>query len=84
MNMLREKPFGKLLSLLVAIAFAAFMSFNVFAAEAGTVELKQSGKQAEIILTFPQAAKEEIASLQISLSAVLGSEGAATEFVPDT
>lgn len=84
MNMLREKPFGKLLSLLVAIAFAALMSFNVFAAEAGTVELKQSGKQAEIILTFPQAAKEEIASLQISLSAVLDSEGAAPEFVPDT
>ena len=58
MNMLREKPFGKLLSLIVAIAFTALMSFNVFAAEAGTVELKQSGKHAEIILTFPQAAKE--------------------------
>lgn len=84
MNMLREKPFGKLLSLLVAIAFTALMSFNVFAAEAGTIELKQSGKHAEIILTFPQAAKEEIASLQISLSAVLGSEEAAPEFVPDT
>ena len=84
MNMLREKPFGKLLSLIVAIAFTALMSFNVFAAEAGTVELKQSGKHAEIILTFPQAAKEEIASLQISLSAVLGSEEAAPEFVPDT
>ncbi len=84
MNMLREKPFGKLLSLIVAIAFTALMSFNVFAAEAGTIELKQSGKHAEIILTFPQAAKEEIASLQISLSAVLGSEEAAPEFVPDT
>lgn len=82
MNILRKKPFGKLLSLLVTALFTVISSINVFAAEAQTIELKQNGEQAEIILTFPQAAKEEISSLQISLSADLGTGGTAAEFVP--
>lgn len=89
MNMLKEKPFFTklLLPWFTALAvLAAFFGFigttSVYAAEAQTVKLRVNGDQAEIILDFPEAAKEEIASLQLSLSVYLSSENAEAEYVP--
>lgn len=89
MNMFKEKHFFKKLILPTFTAFAAFIGFtgfcaaNVYAAETQTVQLKESGNEAEIILTFPEAAKEEISSLQISLSVSASPNGANVEFVPN-
>lgn len=86
MNMLKERRFFiKLLPILAMFfAFSCFGAINVFAAEARKVQLTGSGSDVEIILTFPEAAKEEIASLQMSLSVSLSSGSGKVEFVPNS
>lgn len=47
------------------------------------IELTANGSEARITLDFPQAAAEEIASLQLSLSVGVSSDKAEIEFIPD-
>lgn len=60
------------------------LSLTVSAAAGNKIELKAGGSEAQLILDFPQAAAEETASLQISLSVTTDSDGARIEFVPDS
>lgn len=60
------------------------LSLAVSAAAGNKIELKANGSEALLILDFPQAAAEEIASVQISLSVRTDSDGARIEFVPDS
>lgn len=60
------------------------LSLTVSAASGNKIELKAGGSEAQLILDFPQAAAEETASLQISLSVTTDSDGARIEFVPDS
>lgn len=89
MNIFKEKHFFKELIVPMAASFALFFGIvglsasEVFALDTQTVRLTKSGNEAEIILTFPEAAKEEIASLQISLSVSASPSSADVEFVPD-
>lgn len=68
----------------VAVALLCCMTAlgaNVFAAFAEQrIELKANGGEAQLVMDFPQAAAEEIASMQISL---VISSGADVEFIPD-
>lgn len=49
-----------------------------------TVELSANGRVAQLVMDFPQAAAEEIASMQISLVITPSSDSADIEFVPDS
>lgn len=61
------------------------LGISVFAeSEAQFVELSANGSEAQLVMDFPQAAAEEIASMQISLVVSLSSSGAEIEFVPDS
>lgn len=89
MNKFKEKHFFKELIVPTAASFALFFGIvglsaaEVSALDTQTVRLTKSGNEAEIILTFPEAAKEEIASLQISISVSASPSSANVEFVPD-
>lgn len=48
-----------------------------------SVELNAKGSEAELVMDFPQAAAEQIASMQISFD-ISSSDGAAVEFIPDS
>lgn len=72
----------KSLAVLTAICCIMALTLTVFAAQTQKIELKASGSEAEVILTFPQAAAEEIASLQIALSVTANSDNATIEFIP--
>lgn len=76
--------FKKSLAVLTAICCIMALTFTVFAEQTQKIELKASGSEAEVILTFPQAAAEGIASLQIALSVTANSDDAAIEFIPDS
>lgn len=54
------------------------------ASSAQTVELGANGSEAELVMDFPQAAAEEIASMQISLVVSASSDSAEIEFIPDS
>lgn len=57
---------------------------DVFAASSvQTVELTANGSEAQLVMDFPQAAAEEIASMQISLVITPSSDSADIEFIPD-
>ncbi|MDE7360455.1 MAG: hypothetical protein K2N38_00800 [Oscillospiraceae bacterium] len=57
---------------------------GVFAASSTqTVELTANGSEAQLVMDFPQAAAEKIASMQISLVITLSSDSADIEFIPD-
>ncbi|MEZ3439856.1 MAG: FIVAR domain-containing protein [Oscillospiraceae bacterium] len=49
-----------------------------------TVELNAKGSEAQLVMDFPQAAAEEIASMQISLVVSPSSDNADIEFVPES
>lgn len=75
----------KALSAAVVILCCIFaLSLTVSAAAGNKIELKAGGSEAQLILDFPQAAAEETASLQISLSVTTDSDDARIEFVPDS
>lgn len=73
-------------SVITAVILCCIMVLNitVFAAADQKIEFKASGSDAEIILTFPQAAAEEIASLQIALTVTANSDNAKIEFIPNS
>ena len=60
------------------------LTLNASAAVSNKIELKASGSEAKLTLDFPQAAAEEIASMQISLSVSASSSRAEIEFIPDS
>lgn len=47
------------------------------------VELNADGSEARLVMSFPQAAAEKIASMQISLDISTSADGADIEFIPD-
>lgn len=77
-----RKNCGALFGILsVIIALILLFSVKAYAAGSQTVMLTASGDRAEIVLNFPQAAAEEISSLQISLRVSVNSDQAMVEFV---
>lgn len=69
----------------VILCCAMALGTSVFAASSvQTVELNANGSEAQLIMDFPQAAAEEIASMQISLVISPSSDSADIEFVPDS
>lgn len=84
-----DKPaalkFKKTLSAIAVILCCMIaMTITASAAANNKTELKASGSEAQLILDFPQAAAEEIASMQISLSVTTNSKSAEIEFIPDS
>lgn len=73
-------------SVITAVILCCIMILNitVFAAADQKIELIANGSDAEVILTFPQAAAEEIASLQIALTVIANSDNAKIEFIPNS
>ncbi|MCH5196423.1 MAG: hypothetical protein J1F28_06900 [Oscillospiraceae bacterium] len=86
--MIRYKPKAFGLIAFITALMLCVMSVTVLAAEAGTIELKANGSEALLIMDFPQAAAEEIASMQLSLSISMtgasSSSGADIEFAFDS
>lgn len=74
-----------LIAVIMALLYCVTaLGTGVFAASsAQTVELIANGSEAQLVMDFPQAAAEEIASMQISLIITPSSGGADIEFVPD-
>lgn len=72
----------KSLAILTAICCIIALNLTVFAAQTQKIELRANGSEAEVILTFPQAAAEEVSSLQIALSVTVNSDNATIEFIP--
>ncbi|MCM1059807.1 MAG: hypothetical protein NC452_05890 [Eubacterium sp.] len=76
--------FKKSLGAIAAAVFCVLaMTLTVFAADVQKIELVPDGGEAEIILTFPQASAEAIASLQIALRVTADSGDIRAEFIPD-
>ncbi len=73
--------YGLLAVVTALMCCAAALGTGVFAAAAQSVKLSANGGEAVLVMDFPQAAAEEIASMQISL---VVSGGADVEFVPDS
>ncbi|MCH5208269.1 MAG: hypothetical protein J1F04_05250 [Oscillospiraceae bacterium] len=86
--MIRYKPKAFELIAFITALMLCVMSMTVSAAETGTIELKANGGEAQLIMDFPQAAAEEIASMQLSLSISMtggsSASGADVEFVFDS
>lgn len=86
--MIRYKPEAFGLIAFITALMLCVMSVTVSAAEAGTIELKANGSEALLIMDFPQAAAEEIASMQLSLSISMtgasSSSGSDIEFTFDS
>lgn len=76
---------GRLIAVVtVLLCCVMALGTGVFAAlSAQTVELSVNGGEAQLVMDFPQAAAEEIASMQISLIVTPSSGSADIEFVPD-
>lgn len=76
-----RKNRGVLIWLISFAAALVLFSVKSDASEAQSVMLTASGDRAEIALNFPQAAAEEISSLQISLRVSVNSDKARVEFI---
>ena len=70
------------MALLCCVTALGTVVFAVSSAQ--TVELSANGSAAQLVMDFPQAAAEEIASMQISLVITPSSDSADIEFVPDS
>ncbi len=81
---LREKGLRAIAIVIAVLCCLMTLGTRAFAdPETQTLELDASGSEARLIMDFPQAAAEKIASMQISL-VVLPSSGADIEFIPDS
>lgn len=60
------------------------LTLNAAAEEGGSVRLEASGSEAVLELCFPQAAVEEISSMQMAVGIKVNSNGADLEFIPDS
>lgn len=79
---------GKIKKMLGAAALAACClmptSLSVSAAESNEIKLEASGSEASLELYFPQAAAEDISSMQVSVSVRADSDSVDLEFIPDS
>lgn len=60
------------------------LTLGVSAAESNEIKLEANGSEASLELYFPQAAAEEISSMQVSVSVIAGSDSVDLEFIPDS
>lgn len=60
------------------------LTLNAYAAESNEIRLESNGGEAVLELYFPQAAAEEIASMQVSVSVKANSDSVDLEFIPDS
>lgn len=78
---------GKIKKALAAAALAVCVCMTptlAVSAADNEIRLEANGSEAVLELCFPQAAAEEIASLQVSVSVRASSDGVNMEFVPDS
>ena len=79
---------GKIKKMLTAAALIVCcimpLSIGVSAAENNEIELEANGSEASLELYFPQAAAEETASMQVSVSVRASSDNVDLEFIPDS
>lgn len=66
------------------IFFGMSLTLNVSAAENNEIRLESNGGEAVLELYFPQAAAEEISSMQVSVSVKANSDSVDLEFIPDS
>lgn len=81
---LRSELAGLIAVVMALLCCVTALGTGTFAATAAqTVELSANGDEARLVMDFPQAAAEEIASMQVSLIVTPSSGSADIEFVPD-
>ena len=78
----KHRVLGLVTAFITALMFC-FTALTVSAADDQTVELKLSGTDAQLVMTFPQAAAEQISSMRISLK-IAASASAKITFVPNS
>ena len=83
---IKKLPAGKIKVLLTAVMTACMiLQGTVVSAEnSNEITLSASGNEAGIELYFPQAAAEEIASMQISVKVTAAVQGTDLEYIPDS
>lgn len=83
---IKKLPAGKIKVLLTAVMTACMiLQGTVVSAEnSNEITLSASGNEAGIELYFPQAAAEEIASMQISVKVTADVQGTDLEYIPDS
>lgn len=83
---IKKLPAGKIKVLLTAVMTVCMILQGtvVSAADSNEITLSASGNEAGIELYFPQAAAEEIASMQISVKVTADVQGTDLEYIPDS
>lgn len=83
---IKKLPAGKIKGLIVSVMTACMILQGtvVSAADSNEITLSASGNEAGIELYFPQAAAEEIASMQISVKVTADVQGTDLEYIPDS
>ena len=92
MSMLNRKSVGisagimkkMLCAAAVMICCIMPLTFSASAAEVNEIKLEANGSEASLELYFPQAAAEEIASMQVSVYVTASSDSVDLEFIPDS
>lgn len=67
----------------LTVLWCMLLPLNASAAENNEIRLESNGGEAVLELYFPQAAAEEIASMQVSVSVKANSDSVDLEFIPD-
>lgn len=75
---------GKLRKAALVICCIMLLTLNVSAASNNEIKLEADGSEATLELYFPQAAAEETASMQVSVSVKANLDGVDLEFIPDS
>lgn len=75
---------GTICAALLSVLWCMLLPLNASAAESNEIKLESNGGEAVLELYFPQAAAEEISSMQISVSVKAGSGSVDPEFIPDS
>ncbi|MCM1024226.1 MAG: hypothetical protein NC395_09230 [Prevotella sp.] len=73
----------KIINTALIFCCAAAMTFTASAVSGNEIKLEANGSEAALELYFPQAAAEETASMQLSVSVNAGSDAVNVEFIPD-
>lgn len=75
---------GTFCATVLSVLWCMLLPLNASAAESNEIKLESNGGEAVLELYFPQAAAEEISSMQISVSVKAGSGSVDLEFIPDS
>ena len=68
----------------LTVLWCILLPINASAAESNEIRLESNGGEAVLELCFPQAAAEEVASMQVSVSVKAHSYSVDLEFIPDS